>query len=779
MALAFCGLLTGQDTVGTGAIRGTLALGNGEPAVSLQVCVEGTVQCALTDQAGQFTALDARPGIRRLSITTESGEAVVTDDVEVHAGLTSEVILEMPEIGTVRSVVTVSASELITPDEVVTSGTLIQNHAVSKSAGALQDVSRYVATLPGVVTGSADFRNDIIVRGGSPLENLFIIDNIEIPNINSFANFASAGGTVGLLDVRLIEDVTFLTGGYPAPYVNRLSSVMQVSQREGSRERFRSAATFAYAGAGGVLEGPWAKGKGSWIVSARRSFLDFFTQDLGTGGVPVYYSFTGKAVRDFGARDRIWFTNIGGIDNIRLGLTEASDPEDILSELDIRYRGRRNAAGINWQRIFGARGVGLLGFSHSTAKVDSTVKDLAPDGPLGPDLDVDEVIERAPLSFRQDSTEAETTIKYDLTIHAGGSGEYRVGGAQKYFVNNYVTLSPRGYNGPYTLVPDINPIDLRERIVASQGSLYLQSTHRFARRAVVTMGGRVDRYSQFGLAHTRLSPRAGVSVPLGRNVAWNANWGIYHQIPVYLFLAVYPENRELIPARSDHWIAGLSWTPGNNLRITLEAYEKRYRDYAVSTQFPALSFANVGDNFDVQDILYPMVSAGRGRTSGVEFFAEKKYNGDWFGQLNVAYSRSRHAGLDGTLRPGAFDRPFVLNVVGGKRVKKNWDAAMRFSYLTGRPYTPILQELSEAQRRQVYDLDRVNTLRYSPFITLDLRLDRTFQIGDQTLVLYLGAQNVLGRKNATTALWNRATNRQRFGEGLGRFLLVGMEWMFQ
>ena len=77
-------------------------------------------------------------------------------------------------------------------------------------------MSRYVQGLPGVVIGTNDFRNDIIVRGGSPRE-LFVVDNVEIPNINAFANFASAGGTVSLLDAELLQDVTFLTGGYPRP----------------------------------------------------------------------------------------------------------------------------------------------------------------------------------------------------------------------------------------------------------------------------------------------------------------------------------------------------------------------------------------------------------------------------------------------------------------------------------------------------------------------------------------------------------------------------------
>ena len=244
-----------------------------------------------------------------------------------------------------------------------------------------------------------------------------MVDNVEIPNINAFANFASAGGTVSLLDAELLQDVTFLTGGYPAPYINRTSSVLQVTQREGSRKEFGGWATLGFAGAGAILEGPINAGKGSWVVSARRSFLDLFTDDVGFGGVPVVYSFNAKAVYDLSPRDRIWVVNIAGIDEIRLGLTESSDLEEEIANFDIRYDGWRSATGFNWQRIFGSRGVGLLGITHSEAKVGQQVKDLVAQGVPPPGVPPEAVIARSPVVYFEDSREGETTIKYDLTVH--------------------------------------------------------------------------------------------------------------------------------------------------------------------------------------------------------------------------------------------------------------------------------------------------------------------------------------------------------------------------
>jgi hypothetical protein len=295
-------------------------------------------------------------------------------------------------------------------------------------------VSRYVGALPGVALGSNDFRNDIIVRGGSPLENLFIVDNVEIPNINTFANFASAGGITSILDANLIQDVTFLTGGYPAPFINRLSSVLQVAQKEGDRESFGGRATLGFVGAGLVLDGPIKKQKGSWIVSARRSFLDIFSDDIGFGGVPKVYTFSSKALYDLSSKDRIWAVNISGVDSIRLGLTENSDLDDDLSGLDIRYQGWRSASGFNWQRLFGASGVGLLGVSHSEARVDQSVKDLLRGGVPDPSIPVDQVIAEGPITFQDDSREGESDdqVRSDAVrlAHGQDAGRRQLQGLQ-------------------------------------------------------------------------------------------------------------------------------------------------------------------------------------------------------------------------------------------------------------------------------------------------------------------------------------------------------------
>ena len=765
-----------QDTTGVGAISGVVVNAAGEAVPGVRVCALDTTSCATSDAQGSFRIGELRAGSYRMEVIPPEGLPIISGLVDVRAGLDSTVEISLPRVEGLEQTVTVTAPAFRAPEEVKNSGFLLGPREILKSAAALQDVSRYVQSLPGVVIGSNDFRNDIIVRGGSPLENLFVVDNVEIPNINAFANFASAGGTVSLLDAELLQDVTFLTGGYPAPYINRTSSVMQVTQREGNRKQFGGWATLGFAGAGAILEGPINAGKGSWVVSARRSFLDVFTDDVGFGGVPVNYSFNGKAVYDVSPRDRVWLVNIAGIDEIRLGLSESTDLEDEISNFDIRYDGWRSATGLNWQRIFGSRGVGLLGISHSQAKVGQQVKDLVAQGAPPPGLPPDDIIAASPVVYFEDSREGETTFKYDLTLHVPFFETMQAGGSFKTFRINYTATSPYGNDTPYSPVPGIDPFFLDTSFRSYQTGAYLQASKQVASRVNVTLGGRFDHYDV--LSQARFSPRAGIKVRLANALSWNSSAGSYYQQPAFLFVSAFPQNASLVPWRADHFVTGLDWSPAADLRVTAEAYRKIYTDYPVASGLPSVSLANIGDTFDVREILFPLTSAGEGRSEGVELFVEKRLTSKLYGQGNLSLSRTRHAGLDGVLRPGSFDYPFVFNLVGGYRLSRVWEFSARLSFLSGRPFTPYDQAVSTAQRRGVYDLTRVNAERAPDYARIDVRVDRSFSVGGQPLNLFVGVQNVTNRRNFASYTWNRRTNAQQFGEQQGIFPIAGFDWRF-
>ncbi len=748
-----------QDTAGVGSIAGSIRGGAGEAIAGTTVCVNPGDRCAVSDSAGRFRVNDLRPGAYEMEVR-RANDPSRREKVEVRAGITSEFDIVLPALDEQRQEVTVTAPAFVAPEEVKTSSYLVTPREVLKTAGSLQDVSRYVQTLPGVVIGGLDFRNDIIVRGGSPLENLFIVDNVEIPNINNFANFASAGGPVSMIDSELIEDVTFLTGGFPAPYVNRLSSVMQIATREGSREKIRKRATVGFAGAGGIVEGPLTP-KGSWIVSARRSFLDLFTDDIGFGGVPVNNSFNSKALYDLNSRNRVWVVNITGFDNIRIR-PDGVKEEQQTNTFNIDYDGWRSATGFNWQRLFGSRGVGLFGLTHSVANVSANVGD--------------QLLANARV-YGENSREHETTLKYDLTLHAPVLDKIRLGGNFKIFQLNYRADQPLGNDNPFSTAPGrVNVFGIRQRFNASQSSGYVQASRDITPRLSISYGGRADNYQYIGA--TRFSPRAGLNFRAAPRVMLRGSWGIYYQQPFFLVLAADPVNRGLSPIRADHLVGGVAVTLTSTMRFTVETYRKRYRAYPAAIEYPQFSLANAGDTFAVRNLLFPMASGGRGEARGVEFFVEKKFTRKLYGQSNFAITRTRHAGLDGVLRPGSFDYPRIFNLVGGYKFNEKWEAGMRFVALSGRPYTPFNEALSRLYRRGVFDLDRVNGVRAPYYSRFDFRVDRTFQTRWGPLNVFVGLQNAFNRDNFQALQWNRRANQPKFDTQLGSFPLIGLDWRF-
>ena len=775
LILSISASLLAQDTAGVGALRGIVQ--RGKATGPAQVCLSGTNRCAPVGETGSFRIGDLRPGEYRLDLQIDGKAVIQSGPIQVRAGLEAQIEFDAPDLASASQSVTVSVGAFATPEEIKTSSFLAEREAIFKAAGAQQDVSRYVQTFPGVGIGTNDFRNDLIVRGGSPLENLFIVDNVEIPNINNFANFAAAGGTTSLLDADLIQDANFLTGGYPAPFINRTSSVLQITQREGSRDSFLGRLSLGSAGLGAILEGPIRRGKGSWVVSAKRSFIDAFTSDIGLGGVPVNYNFNSKATYDLSSRDRIWLVNVTGVDKIRLGATDKKrtpdpdrDPE--LDLLDIRYNGWRSATGLNWQRLYGERGVGLLGISFSEARVAQTTKDLFKFGLTAPDNAT--LIAKSPVLFNEQNREGETTLKYDLTLEVPYAGKLQAGASVKIFNVRYRTEQPFGQDNPYSPVPDQNPLSLRKTALSTQSGGYFQSSRQFGSRLNLTWGGRLDRYAI--LDKSRFSPRAGLSLRLTNKLSWRGSYGIYYQQPLFLFVQAYPQNAGLNPIRSTHAVTGLSYIVNPTWRITLEAYRKDYSNYPTSTQFPSFSLANAGDTFAVTDILLPYASAGRGRVRGVELFLEKRSRDRWYGQANVSVSRTRHAGLDGILRPGTYDYPVIFNTLGGYKLTRKWDVSARFVYLSGKPYTPFNELLSRAQRRGVFDLNRVNALRAPDYLRLDVRLDRTFTVRGKPLLVFIGLQNATNRRNIAQQSWDRQLGQTRFNRQLGLFPLIGLDW---
>ena len=183
---------------------------------------------------------------------------------------------------------------------------------------------------PGVAS-RATFRNDIIIRGGSPGENKFYLDGIEVPNINHFATQGSSGGPVGLLNVNFVREVDFYSGAFPSNRANGLSSVLSFKQKEGNKEGLITNFALGSSDAALTFDGPLGE-KANFIFSARRSYLQFLFAALQLPILPTYNDFQYKVSYRPNQKNKISFIGLGAIDDFNLNASvndNITDPDVI------------------------------------------------------------------------------------------------------------------------------------------------------------------------------------------------------------------------------------------------------------------------------------------------------------------------------------------------------------------------------------------------------------------------------------------------------------------
>jgi outer membrane receptor protein involved in Fe transport len=248
--------------------------------------------------------------------------------------------------------------------------------------------------------------------------------------------------------------------------------------------------------------------------------------------------------------------------------------------------------------------------------------------------------------------------------------------------------------------------------------------------------------------------------------------------PLVSVVAV-PGNANLVPIESDHLVGGVKYEPHPGLLVSAEVYRKWYRGDPVSLEYPQLTLANHGSEFNTSDLLLlPMTSEGQGRVRGLEFFLKKRLAAGLYGQIAYSWSRTEQAALDAIFRRGSFDTPHVMSAIGGYRLGERWEVSGRFTYASGRPYTAPLLPESVDQNRLIYDVARFNAERLPAFHRLDVRIDRKLTLFGRNTSLFADMQNLYNRRAVIEYSWNQKT-RELYAEKQLEFLpIVGINIEF-
>ncbi|HEX4006683.1 MAG TPA: TonB-dependent receptor [Acidobacteriaceae bacterium] len=616
---------------------------------------------------------------------------------------------------------------------------------IQVSAGTFGDFSSYLQTFPGVI-GTGDWSNEMVVRGGNPVENLMVVDGIEVPNLSQLSLEESSGGLLSMIDSPAIRDVDFYTGGYDASYSEKLSSVVAIHTGNGSDKERHAELNFGYIGLGGLGVMPLG-GKGSVMGSFHHSLLNLVTGDIGLGGTPVYTNMLLRGDVRPGSVDQISFLSLSGWDSIDITPGGAGHDDTWQTDfVDEQYGGWRATNGVRWLHGFSPRTLGTLTASDFEQESDIRQELQAPGSAQG-------AMKLWPVPvYAQASGDGRSNLKYDIALDSGRRWTAIAGVGGSLNRVNYRIAQPMGEQSPLSTNSAATDADsFSPNFLSGESASYAELTYRPFTRWSLSGGGRVQSFALGG--HWTATPRLNTALRLSQHTGLHAAFGEYAQMPPTLYMTAWPQNRDLPPIRARHIIAGADLYSGRLARIGIEAYQKKYWDYPVSAQYRSLSLANMVDDLEGQILWIPLTSQGTGVARGVELSAGVHPSAHFSGQVSLAYAHTDYAAQDRVLRPGNFDYPIVGTTSGTWHSGSHYEASWRYQYTSGHPYTPYLFEESARQNRPIYDLAQINALRGPVYSRMDFEVDRSFIFGSRRLVGYFGLDNAWNRKNFLGYAW--------------------------
>ncbi len=708
-----------------------------QPLEFVNVLVVGLGIGASTDANGNFLITQVPPGIYRLQASFLGYKTELTPEYRVNH-VTPYVQIELEEENASLNEVVVAASPFQKVPESPVSLRVIGLQEIEKAPGANRDISKVVQNYPGVAFSPIGYRNDLIVRGGGPSENRFYLDGIEIPNINHFSTQGASGGPVGLIDADLIRSVKFYSGAFPADKGNALSSVLDFSLRDGDMERNSLKATLG-ASEVSLSSNGHIGNKTSYLVSVRQSYLQALFKILGLPFLPTYTDASFKIKTRFDSHNELTLLGLGGIDRMKLNLgIEGEDAEYMLSYLPEINQETYTVGGV--YRHYSQRHVQSIVLSQSYLN-NRNVKYR----------DNDESSEEN-LTLRLGSIEQETKLRMENT------SSWSVWKVKAGFDLNYSRYKSNEYRKVFANA--LREYDYHTDLSLWRWGMFASVDYAAPDKSfTASMGVRTDgnNYSdKMKELWRQLSPRLSVSYRLVEGLTLSGHVGLYYQLPSYTALGFKGEEGEYVNRHLDYISVsqeslGLSWTPNENMELSVEGFYKLYghMPFSLSDQIPLYckgnDYGTIGNE--------ALSSEAKGRSYGVELMFKwlltQKLN--LSSSLTIFKSEFKD-GEQGSYVPSAWDNRFILNMSGTYNFPKHWSLGAKVSCIGGSPYTPYdvekssLVEAWNVQGRAYYDYSRYNQERLPVFGQLDVRVDKTFYLKKCMLGFYLDIQNITASK---------------------------------
>jgi hypothetical protein len=596
--------------------------------------------------------------------------------------------------------------------------------------GGNNDITRVIQSLPGISPSIGGFRNDIIIRGGGPNETVYYLDGIEIPNINHFSTQGSSGGPVGLINVSFIKDVTLSTSAFGAEYDNALSGVLSFEQKDANPEKISGNFRIGSSEAGLTFEGPLKLFKNketSFIVSVRRSYLQFLFKAFGFSFLPDYWDYQMKIKHKIDNFNYLNFIGIGSIDEL---IVNESDEFNFENESQIEQipiiNQKSQTFGVSWKRIYKNKN-GFFNLSISNNKLENNFERFQ-----------NNVLKLNP-SFSNVSIEEETKLRF-ISNHNGENYKFSYGA--NFQLSDYVNTTQYDYYN----------INYNSQIDFLKYGLFIKSSRTFIDDKLgISFGIRLDQdnFTKDNNIFENISPRIALSMIISEDNKWKLNFasGRYFKIPTYTSLGYKNSNNIFLNknskyTRSDHLVGGVEFNWTESSRLTFEAFYKKYNNYPISA-VDKVSLANKGADFEVLGN-EEIITIGKGKSYGLEFLYQQKLKNNFYGILSYTFFYSKFSGLDNIYLPSVWDNRHILSFTGGYKLKRNWEVSAKIRFTGKTPYPPVdLKSSTQSYPEIIFDYSQLGSYFLNDFTKLDLRVDKRWNFKSTSMNFYIDIENLL------------------------------------
>ena len=654
---------------------------NGEALTRVTVALEGLTFAAVSNNSGYYAVKQVPVGTH---IVSASHLGYQTRWDTLHFGADEAVRLDlalMPKPVDLGEQISVEAERISLRPQPVQ-----QLPALGEA-----DLLRSLQLLPGI-QAIADISSGLYVRGGGPDQTAILLNHIPLYNPSHLF------GLFSTFNPDAIKKVDLYKGAYPAVYGRTLGAILDVSNREGNRQRTSGRGGVSLISGRLLTEGP--VGQGSWMLAGRRTYLDGVFSALRARGedIPLnyyFYDFNGSINQRRGD-DTYAASTYWGQDDLRIDLED-----DRESFVDMRWGNRALTA--RWTRAFSPALFGHLMAAGS--EYESIVALRFLDAPV-----------RIANSIR------DLSLKGDLDYFANREHTLSLGLLATLFEFHFV----RSFN-------ERTQLDLRQKPVLLEG--YVQDEWQVGRTTQVRLGGRGTYFSEGNRWH--FTPRLALSQALSDKVRLKASGGVYRQHLQLITTEAFsggdfwvPLDDTVEPGRSYQAVTGVEWTPSPRYQLSVEAY---YTDLAnlvtVDTELP--------DDNEETDSEAVFKSGGTGWARGVEVFLQRRSGAltGWIGYA-LGWTRRTFPELnDGRPFPPKYDRRHDLSFVASYEVGA-WRLGASLAYASGQAFTPV----SESPTPR-------NSARLQPYHRLDVSASRSFALRGTDSEFYVQIFNVYSRRN--------------------------------